>query len=618
MKRHLRGGNKQLEAPHSPLLKSGENMTSAISPPSKVAPHGRSKALSKSCEIRDSLISNDMSTPSSPHSYTFGLSSTCKNYAPAAHPQSNSFSDLKHCSNLDGNSPPKFPPYYSEYCAVAGDLLEFSDIFHSHVVQSLGKNLRSATSGDFNFSLRQGDKIGKVIIDIHTQQILMPRQQEYIMEEVKSQIKKASIEREKNFEHLPGFSFHFSFTSGDLKPSNSNGVYNFPGINVARHEQPRMGDSAGPKRLPIGGSLGPCVSINDQPHYIQCWHTYSNAIQNVEGFPHTELWTGPKNVPEGEELSLIHPSPADLQESDIMTAAHQGIELGTVVAYSGRSVNPARSLQGFSNVKRGEATVDWALIRINEQQKRQLKTYCFNKCRLVPPNREAYNPCKNPSDIFAVGSDMCKARGRVVYGTGRTSGFEYGIVGWSPIWWSRNGNESGDWVVDRYPIQWNSDRQWQMGLAGDSGAGIVDFESHKLMGQIWGFLDKKVGEEQIHCALFTAATDLFDDIESFYGSRPELTYMIKSATSSDKSAEILDIANSPSDKSLPNESIHISEEQKLQVQKINSIHDNPSRPISEEPGTRQGALFEPPLRRRVRFIRFILHKVSQIFPRVAR
>jgi hypothetical protein len=62
-----------------------------------------------------------------------------------------------------------------------------------------------------------------------------------------------------------------------------------------------------------------------------------------------------------------------------------------------------------------------------------------------------------------------------------------------------------------------------MGLPGDSGAAVVDFETDRLIGMIWGRNTYKATSTSSRLVLFTPITAVFDDIEEKLGlGRPTL------------------------------------------------------------------------------------------------
>jgi hypothetical protein len=118
--------------------------------------------------------------------------------------------------------------------------------------------------------------------------------------------------------------------------------------------------------------------------------------------------------------------------------------------------------------------------------------------------------------------------GRMVYTIGRTSGFKYARIGQVPaaLIRERKGTTM-EWFLENIDSV-STEEEWATsgtGLPGDSGAGIVDVQTNKLVGQLWG-RGSYFGTPPRKIALFTAITDVFDDIEARCPEigRPKLAY----------------------------------------------------------------------------------------------
>ncbi|KAK7966806.1 uncharacterized protein PG986_001083 [Apiospora aurea] len=152
-----------------------------------------------------------------------------------------------------------------------------------------------------------------------------------------------------------------------------------------------------------------------------------------------------------EELDLVHPSPSDLQ---IYSPDKQHVEMGNLVAFSGhmyKTYRPATSSDAGTSPlsRRSQVTTDWALFET-----------------------------KGPGLLNRI---------RHIMDGQRSDPAEPAITGTAS--------------------------EVKIGDVGDSGAGIVDCVTNKLIGQLWGRNHYDEDPKEPAITYFTTMSDIYNDIQ---------------------------------------------------------------------------------------------------------
>jgi hypothetical protein len=97
-----------------------------------------------------------------------------------------------------------------------------------------------------------------------------------------------------------------------------------------------------------------------------------------------------------------------------------------------------------------------------------------------------------------IGSNLCPDDQRIcrswcdvipemkVYSVGRTSGFQKGIINSSMSYVDFGDHQTRQWAVIKHPDSSGDLVKSGIGVEGDSGASVIDMESSKLYGMLWG------------------------------------------------------------------------------------------------------------------------------------
>lgn len=274
--------------------------------------------------------------------------------------------------------------------------------------------------------------------------------------------------------------------------------------NTFEYSDPMIGDSVG-LALNQGddhstSTLGSCLLIGETPYWLMTFHSIEDAVTLGQTPLHN--------------LIVEHPSPDD--RNFCLSAGHkvlaepqEGFKVGTIAAISGpdtsttrTSRNPYWKLAGFEPP---QVIMDWALCTAKRPQ--------VNTVRI--PESRGHN-AQTICSTLSLNEESC---GAPIYSIGRTSGLCRGQIGLCPDLVSTKvtgaRTETREWFVEE-PFPYDDERGWVesgIGVSGDSGAAILDQESHSLYGHLWGRNEDKVGRSAPRVTYFTPIDDLFDDIE---------------------------------------------------------------------------------------------------------
>ncbi|KAM0820258.1 hypothetical protein AB5N19_06077 [Seiridium cardinale] len=384
---------------------------------------------------------------------------------------------------------------------------EFIEHWENDLLPELARLLDKTVTGPYSINIRTGKELGHRIIDVMTN-ANDGKKLETAFEKKKDELFPADLSSKTTFEFRGGKRRNCVSTT-----SPSSSISLDPVVNGSRHTIPLMGDSVGSTSEGCGGSatVGPTLKIDNKFYRLLNWHTFDDGRDGKN-----RKWTA-RTPP---ELHAVHPSPDDLKQRP---PAQDHIQLGKTVAYSGlmyQSRRVSRSMDGAPAGGSIQVITDWVLCEapaneapIPNQVRR--KTVLKKRGSLSPDIVATADPVR-PIGIPAA----------IVFSTGRSSGYTEGKIclslGYSKL---EDGTVTRDWAIESInpPDQiWNLR---QMGIEGDSGAGIVDKKTNRLIGQLWGrnCYDENPNLDCI--TYFTAMSDIYDDIqERFLGgcSRPVL------------------------------------------------------------------------------------------------
>ncbi|KAI1878398.1 uncharacterized protein JN550_000580 [Neoarthrinium moseri] len=352
--------------------------------------------------------------------------------------------------------------------------------------------------GGFSLTIRRGKMAGYWIIDIMTESTLNST----IVDKLDS-AKNACLPpttRDKVEFDLRGGEVELSCDSSIDTSSQVDDQFDNP-INIFKYNDMHFGDSVGPPWRNASATLGPMVEINATPYWLLNWHTFDD--EQARG---TSSWDQSRPP----SIIAVHPSPDDMAAGS--ANEEEGIEVGHAVAYSGQMYTTTRLSEcpaSDGRVKRVRVVTDWVLIKAKTLAK-------VNKVRdITLPER-----CDSFARTIKETGDPERQGDNFVYSVGRSSGLTYGRLG--PVLADvrhKNGCETREWYVENI-TDLEGWRKGGMGIPGDSGAGIIDAQSHKLLGQLWGRNKYAGNPSEPRVAYFTKISTVFDDIqERFHEAR---------------------------------------------------------------------------------------------------
>ena len=278
-------------------------------------------------------------------------------------------------------------------------------------------------------------------------------------------------------------------------------------------------------------TLGPKVVVNDNTLcYLVNYHVFNDSHGDTD-----ENTEGQSKVASGhdEEKAACSERLEHHTKNEISSESNEQSVFSDLRAFSGkgyRSIGKSGSMSKAFGLDT-HVTTDWALCEIPTEQ---------NEYGQVTPKRGK----RPPMPVLDITTPV---PGQMVYTIGRTSGFRYARIGQVPA--VVKGESKGttmEWFLENIDSVTTED-EWATsgtGLPGDSGVGVVDVQTNKLVGQLWG-RGSYFGTPPRKIALFTAITDVFDDIEARRPDlgRPKLVY--QTARTSESGTEPVDGSEAP-------------------------------------------------------------------------
>ncbi|KAI1097891.1 hypothetical protein F4804DRAFT_338749 [Jackrogersella minutella] len=374
------------------------------------------------------------------------------------------------------------------------------------LLPKLEEVLDSNDEGEYSINIRQGEKGGYRIIEIMTTKELKGKVRT-LLEETKSTCLDKDIGSRTTMRLCVGtLEFLVDEAQAPSPTSTQSEESWYAAINTRRYTNPVMGDSVGPKE---GGSatMGPLLQIAQKFYRILNWHVFDDKGTNRRC-----------EEPIPPPLKAYHPSLDDSSENNQV--------VGETVAYSGRmheTWRVSRSIQSAMNDAFGaeaetstcantvKTVTDWVLVE-------DIKGHQVNKVRkadMPTPERcdsfeREITKVADPKYRISCPNNMPQ----LVYSTGRSSGHSFGQICEVPAHHTfPSGVKTRNWGVESTH---SPDQDWDrggMGVPGDSGAPVIDKQTHSLLGQIWG-RDKYKAHPQRRQPItyFTAMSDIYDDI----------------------------------------------------------------------------------------------------------
>ncbi|KAH6983143.1 hypothetical protein BKA56DRAFT_483525 [Ilyonectria sp. MPI-CAGE-AT-0026] len=271
---------------------------------------------------------------------------------------------------------------------------------------------------------------------------------------------------------------------------------------------PCMGDSIG-----ICGNgtfedstatLGPNLIVGGGSYWLGNFHPFLDAYQHLQ------------------TVVVEHPSLQDrgrcIAEGHDAMSQEDSFKLGNLEVTSGLNLQTTRISHDpyWEECDKEQPLIvtDWSLIAA--------RTSHANLLRRFPSETQ---PLLRETPITSTGAVI---PGACVTSSGRTSGHQRGQVCEIPAYVS--GDENGtrkatrEWFIEE-PYPCDNEEEWirgGIGVEGDSGAAVVDSNTHALIGHLWG-RNRYWGPGPRH-TFFTPIADIFDDIQEKCGqqTRPQL------------------------------------------------------------------------------------------------
>ncbi|KAM0291552.1 hypothetical protein ACHAO9_003677 [Fusarium lateritium] len=271
---------------------------------------------------------------------------------------------------------------------------------------------------------------------------------------------------------------------------------------------PCMGDSIGVTGngtfTDSTATLGPCLTVGGGSYWLGNFHPFMEAYQQLP------------------QVQVEHPSSQDrkrcIDEGHDAMAHETNFKLGKLEVTSGLNLKTTRISHDpywdECDMDKPLVVTDWALIGSRTSQANILRRF---PSETQPPTQE---PIVTTTTAIVPGAD--------VLSSGRTSGYQRGQICEIPAYVSGEENQTQkatrEWFIEE-PWPQDDEDAWirgGIGVNGDSGAGVVDMNTHGLVGQVWG-RNSYWGPGQ-RVTYFTPISDILDDIQEKCGqqSRPQL------------------------------------------------------------------------------------------------
>ncbi|KAI1139450.1 hypothetical protein F5Y05DRAFT_403916 [Hypoxylon sp. FL0543] len=375
------------------------------------------------------------------------------------------------------------------------DSKHFVKIWELDLLPKLENILDGNLADEYSINVRRGEQAGHRIIEIMTAEDVS-KGVRTLLEESKEECLQGDIGLRTSIRIRLGSIEFLVDEMPSRRSTQSEDNWDEP-LNTRRYTNPLMGDSVGPNQAEGGSAtIGPLLQIAQKFYRILNWHIFDDKGAN-------RLWNG------------SHPPTLDAYHPSLAERGEQSFSIGKTTAYSGpmhntmrvsSSIQRACSLALGADVKEIQTVTDWVLVETHTGHQ-------VNRIRKATATTQSR--CNSFSESIVSIADPKIGSSRLVYSTGRTSGYSFGqiseVLGVSRLW---NRTKTRNWSIESTDAHvpdeaWN---QGGMGIPGDSGAPVIDKETNCLLGQIWGRNKYKTEPHDRPLTYFTAMSDIYDDI----------------------------------------------------------------------------------------------------------
>ncbi|KAK8066274.1 hypothetical protein PG997_013021 [Apiospora hydei] len=369
--------------------------------------------------------------------------------------------------------------------------VKFTEYWEQKLLPQIVDILEANIQGTYSINVRRGYGPDQRVIDLMTQGNCAKKYSD-VLEAAKNELLPEEFSSTTQFDFRSGKHVYCVDDADSQISSQVDYSAHCLVGNPHHYNVPVMGDSAGSRSNDGSATLGPLLQIGEKFYRLVNWHMFDDGREG-----RFRRWNM-KSPP--EELDLVHPSPSDLQ---IYSPDKQHVEMGNLVAFSGhmyKTYRPATSSDAVTNPlsRSSQVTTDWALFETKGPG-------LLNRIRHIMDGQRS-----DPAEPAITGTASEVKIGDVVCSTGRSSGHSFGTVCRRGLLKNEDGTFLRDWAVSSdYDDSWHDG----MGAKGDSGAGIVNCVTNKLIGQLWGRNHYDEDPKEPAITYFTTMSEIYNDIQ---------------------------------------------------------------------------------------------------------
>ncbi|KAF6830340.1 zinc finger protein 585a [Colletotrichum plurivorum] len=382
----------------------------------------------------------------------------------------------------------------------------FNEIWEDQALPHLRSVMKENSLTEYSIAVEFNYDFNHRIVEVTTPKMFPEGAKSAVTEKIDVMFKSATLYVEIQF--FQGVDERSSNSAADSDedcdwddPTNGTDYLGPPSSDTPTHPGRLLnGDSIDRENGRSAATLGPAIQLDNERIV---WLVSGHVFEGVQALNGSDPSLG---LP---ECYLVHPGNLDRRPG------REVKRVAKLYAHSGpmcRTQRQSRSIAKFATKVRPEqrwVVTDWALCVPEKDEIRLL-----NHLRYAPRGRE-FQDCSGLVDApFPTNPKL-----RLVRSSGRSSGIRWSVVCETPAE-VKHGDQppTREWYLEiikgkNSPLsvdQWNSGGP---GMPGDSGAVIVDDETRKFIGIIWG-RSRRVDERKPRRAYFTHGCDVFDDIYS--------------------------------------------------------------------------------------------------------